>query len=164
MQKTTRLLCATAVAAVLGLTGCVTQPTTSAAPTAPATTQPGTAATLGGAVLSSVLANGGAAGVMSSLGVPASASAGNAAGVLTYCAKNNLLNASNAQQLTQQLLGQLGVTPQAAQQQDTGYQNGMLGMIVGPNGQLYNLDQIKGNAKNKACDFVLNQAQNFLPK
>lgn len=159
MQKTPRFLIAAAAAATLALSACVTQPASPTAAAAPSTT-----ATLGGALLNTVLANnGGASGVMSSLGVPASASAGNAAGVLTYCAKNNLLNADKAQQLTQQLLGQLTGTT-AAKTQDAGYQNGLVGMIVAPNGQLFSLDQIKGNAKNKACDFVLDNAQKFVPQ
>lgn len=160
MQKTPRFLFAAAALATLALSACVTQPTATHTAAAPSATPSATAA-IGGAVINTVLANnGGASGLMSSLGVPASASAGNAAGVLTYCAKNNLLNADKAQQLSQQLLGQL--TGTTAKTQDTGYQNGLTGMIVAPSGQLFSLDQIKGNAKNKACEFVLDKAQSFL--
>lgn len=112
-------------------------------------------------------ANGGASGLMSSLGVPATGTASNAAGVLTYCAKNNLLNSDKATQMADQLLSSLGLpTTQsqttAAAPQDAGYLQGVAGMIVSPSGELFSLDQIKGNVKDKACDFVLNNAKSFL--
>lgn len=160
-------LCA-AASAVVALSGCVTQPTQTAAQ--PAATA-GTATTLAGtagAIFGNVLqANGGAAGVMSSLGVPAAGTASNAAGVLTYCAKNNLLNASSATSLANQLLTSLGMptTTTAAKPvatQDQGYLNGVAGMIVSPTGELFSLDKIKGNVKDKACDFVMTNAKSFL--
>lgn len=112
-------------------------------------------------------ANGGASGLMSSLGVPATGTASNAAGVLTYCAKNKLLNPDKATQMADQLLSSLGLpTTQgntaAATPQDQGYLSGAAGMIVSPTGELFSLDQIKGNVKDKACDFVMNQAKSFL--
>lgn len=160
-------LCA-AASAVVALSGCVTQPTqTAAQPAANA----GTAATLAstaGSIFGSVLqANGGAAGLMSSMGVPAAGTASNAAGVLSYCAKNNLVNATSATSLANQLLTSLGMptTTSAAKPvatQDQGYLNGVAGMIVSPTGELFNLSQIKGNVKDKACEFVMNSAKSFL--
>ena len=163
------LLCSAAAAALLALSGCVTQATQSAPATA-ANTAAATAPTLANtasAVLGNVLqANGGAAGLMSSMGVPTTASASNAAGVLTYCAKNNYLSADNATTVANQLLTSLGLPTATgtttAATQDQGYLNGIAGMIVSPTGELFSLDKIKGNVKDKACDFVMSKAQAFL--
>ena len=172
-MKYNTFLPVTALGLVIALTGCVTQPTQStntAAPNVPAAstaTQP-TLASTAGALLGGVLqANGGAAAMASSLGVPAAATAGNAAGVLTYCAKNNLLNPDKATQMADRLLSSMGLpttqgstTPVATN--DQGYLNGLAGMIVSPNGEFFSLDQIKGNVKDKACDLVLDNAKHFL--
>lgn len=155
--------CAIAAAA-LATTGCVTQPTQTTA----ANTAAPTLASTAGSMLGNVLqANGGASSLMSSLGVPAAGTASNAAGVLTYCAKNNYLNPDKAGAITNQLLSSLGLpTAQSATStvatQDQGYLNGVAGMIVSPTGELFSLDKIKGNVKDKACDFVLNNAKSFL--
>lgn len=156
------LVSSVAAAAILALTGCVTQATQPAASTAPSL------ASTAGSIFGNVLqANGGAANLMSSLGVPAAGTASNAAGVLTYCAKNNLLNANSATSMANQLLTSLGMpttanagTPVATQ--DQGYLNGVAGMIVAPTGELFSLNQIKGNVKDKACDFVMTNAKSFL--
>lgn len=154
------------LALVLG--GCVTQPTQNAT-VAPATgTAQPTLAGAAGTLLGSVLqANGGAGAVASSLGIPATITANNAAGVLTYCAKNHLLNPDKATQMADRLLSSMGLpttqghtTPVASQ--DQGYLNGLAGMIISPSGEFLSLEQIKGNAKDKACDFVLNNAQSLL--
>ena len=164
----TLFACAIAAAA-MATTGCVTQPTQTAAAANTATTAAApTLASTAGSVLGSVLqANGGTSGLMSSLGVPAAGTASNAAGVLTYCAKNNYLNPDKAGALTNQLLTSLGLpTAQSATStvatQDQGYLNGVAGMIVSPTGELFSLDKIKGNVKDKACEFVLNNAKSFL--
>ena len=160
----TLLACAIAAAA-LATTGCVTQPTqTTAAANTSSTAAAPTLASIAGNVLQ---ANGGASTLMSSLGVPAAGTASNAAGVLTYCAKNNYLNPDKAGAITNQLLSSLGLpTAQSATStvatQDQGYLNGVAGMIVSPTGELFSLDKIKGNVKDKACDFVLNNAKSFL--
>lgn len=158
-------------AAVVALSGCVTQATQTSSAPAATTTAASPAATLAstaGAIFGSVLqANGGASGTMSSLGVPTAGTASNAAGVLTYCAKNNYLNPEKAGDLANQLLSSLGLpiaqsATTTAATQDTGYVNGVAGIIVSPNGELFSLDKIKGNVKDKACDWVLNNAPSFL--
>lgn len=158
-----------AATALVALTGCVTPAAqTAAAPAATSSAAAPSLASTAGSIFGNVLqANGGAANLMSSLGVPAAGTASNAAGVLTYCAKNNLLNPNKATQMADQLLSSLGMpTTQgqttAAATQDAGYLQGMAGMIVSPSGELFSLDQIKGNVKDKACDFVLNNAKSFL--
>ena len=113
--------------------------------------------------LGGLLGHSGAAssGMLSSLGVPASGTAGNAAGVITYCMKNNYLNADKAAEVKDQLLGKLGLG-QKEEPKDQGYQNGLLGMVTGSDGKSFSLDKIKGNLKEKACDFVLDNAKSLL--
>lgn len=158
MKKHTSWLCAMLLGSALALAGCVTQPTQTSASNAASTS---TTTAANGSLASA------AGSLMSSLGVPAAGTASNAAGVLTYCAKNNLLNPDKATQMTDQLLGSLGLpttqgSTAAAPTQDQGYLNGIAGMVVSPNGELFSLDQIKGNVKDKACDFILNNAKSFL--
>ncbi len=114
--------------------------------------------------LSGLLGGSGAAGgLLSSLGVPASGTASNAAGVITYCMKNNYLNANKAQQVKDQLLGKLGLGTQKQETpKDQGYLNGLSGMITGSNGQSFSMDKLKGDLKEKACDFVLDNAKSLL--
>lgn len=103
-----------------------------------------------------------ASGMLSSLGVPASGTAGNAAGVITYCMKNNYLNPNKAEQVKTQLLGKLGVTPQQPAPKDPGYLQGLGGMITGSNGQSFSMDKLQGDLKEKACDLVLDNAKSLL--
>ena len=90
-----------------------------------------------------------------------SATASNAAGVITYCMKNNYLNADKATQVKNQLLGKLGLG-QKEEPKDTGYQNGLMGMVTGSDGKSFNLDKVKSSVKEKACDFVLNNAKSLI--
>ncbi|RGE45847.1 DUF2501 domain-containing protein [Comamonas testosteroni] len=94
-------------------------------------------------------------------GLTSSGTASNAAGVLTYCMKNNYLNADKATQVKNQLLGKLGLGQQE-QPKDQGYQDGLMGMIKGNNGQSFSLDSIKGKIKEKACDYILDNAKSLL--
>lgn len=119
------------------------------------------ASTLGGLLGSG--SGGAAGGLLSSLGVPASGSAGNAAGVITYCLKNNYLNPNKAEQVKAQLLGKLGMgTQQQQAPKDPGYLQGLGGMITGSNGQTFSMDKLQGDLKEKACAFVLDNAQSLL--
>ncbi len=102
-------------------------------------------------------------GALGSLGMPAmSSSTGtNAAGVLAYCAKNNYLNASNAQSVKNKLLSKVGLSSATAQQ-DNGYREGAAGLLQGNNGTSLNMDNIKSNLRQKACDYVLSHAKSFI--
>ena len=167
-----------AAGAILALSGCVTPATqaTSAPAAASSATAANTAAaapatslaSTAGSILGNVLqANGGASALMSNLGVPAAGTASNAAGVLTYCAQNNYLNPDKVGDVANQLLSSLGLPTASsatttAATQDQGYVNGVAGMIVSPTGELFSLDKIKGNVKDKACEFVLSKAKSFL--
>lgn len=127
----------------------------------------GSAATEGGSsALGGLLSNSGGAssGALSALGLgglTGSGTASNAAGVITYCMKNNYLNADKAAQVKDQLLGKLGLG-QKEEPKDSGYQSGLGGLIQGSNGQTFSLDKIKSDLKEKACDFVLNNAKSLL--
>lgn len=95
-----------------------------------------------------------------------SSSMTNAAGVLQYCVKNNLLSANGTSTLKEQLLGKLGITSTSdAKSQD--YQEGLGGLLTtGKNGQV-NLNDLSNSqlgqkVKTKACDVVLKQSKNFI--
>lgn len=126
----------------------------------------GAAESSGSSGLGSLL-GGGAGGGSSALsalglgGLTGSGTASNAAGVLTYCMKNNYLNADKAAEVKNQLLGKLGLGQQE-QPKDQGYKDGLMGMIKGDNGQSFSLDKVKSNLKEKACDFVLDNAKSLI--
>jgi hypothetical protein len=95
-------------------------------------------------------------------------SATNAAGILQYCVKNNVLSAGNADAVKDKLLTKLGITsPSGAESQD--YQDGLGGILhtgQGKNLDLNNLgtatDQLKEKITTKACDVVLKQSTSLL--
>ena len=104
------------------------------------------------------------AGRLSALGLGGltrSGTASNAAGVITYCMKNNYLNADKAAQMKDQLLGKLGLG-QKEEPKDQGYKNGLMGMVTGSNGQSFSLDKVKSNLQEKACDYILDNAKSLL--
>ena len=118
----------------------------------------------GGSTSSTGLAGalGGGASALPSLGGLTSAgTASNAAGVITYCMKNNYLNADKAAQVKDQLLGKMGLGKKE-EPKDEGYMSGLSGMIKGSDGKTFSLDSIKGKAKEKACDFVLDNSKSLL--
>ena len=99
--------------------------------------------------------------------------AGNAAGLLGYCLKNNLLGqggalggltgsqraapqASSAQSILQRLTNRQGV------QTSPGFAAGQAGEIQAPNGQGLSLDDLGGQIKTRMCSLVLNRAKAFL--
>lgn len=83
---------------------------------------------------------------------------GNAAGVIQYCVKNNYLSADKATAVKDRLLGM--VTGQKAQQ--TGYANGAKGLLMGEDGKSLNLKGLSSKLKEKACDYVLQNATSLL--
>ena len=106
--------------------------------------------------------------------------AGNAAGLLGYCLKNNLLGqggalgaltggrnaasragtakapATGAQSILQRLTGRQGV------QTSPGYAAGQEGEVQAPNGQAFSLDDLGGQVKTRMCSIVLSRAKSFL--
>ncbi|MDQ0839507.1 DUF2501 domain-containing protein [Sphingomonas faeni] len=107
--------------------------------------------------------------------------AGNAAGLLGYCLKNNLLGqggalgaltggrngaaraggstnapATGAQSILQRLTGRQGIRT------SPGYAAGQEGEVQAPNGQAFSLDDLGGQVKTRMCSVVLNRAKAFL--
>lgn len=114
--------------------------------------------------LGGMLGGAGGSSALSALGLgglSSSGTASNAAGVITYCMKNNYLNADKAAQVKDQLLGKLGLG-QKEEPKDQGYKNGLMGMVTGSNGQSFSLDKVKSNLKEKACDYILDNAKSLL--
>lgn len=107
---------------------------------------------------------GGAGALGSALGLPniGGNTASNAAGVLQYCIQNNYLGASGAASVKDKLLSKLDLDGTQAQQQDTGYQQGLSGLLSGSDGSSFDLATVKGNLKEKACDYVLENASSLL--
>lgn len=116
----------------------------------------------GGSSLSSLtsLLNGGSQSLSSS-------SMNNAAGIMQYCAKEKLASVTNVDNVKNQVLDKLGLSTPAEQKKDTGYMDGIEGLLNAKDGQKLDLDSL-GNTelgkkvKTKACDLVLKQGVNFL--
>jgi hypothetical protein len=97
-----------------------------------------------------------------------STSASNAAGVLQYCVKNNVLSKASTENVKDQLLNKLGIqSASGAESQD--YQQGLGGLLKTGKDQSVDLNnlgsgltQVKEKVKTKACDVVLKQAKSFI--
>ncbi|MEJ8849994.1 DUF2501 domain-containing protein [Variovorax rhizosphaerae] len=87
-----------------------------------------------------------------------SSTMGNAAGVLQYCVKNNYLAGGDANAVKDKLLG--AVTGQQPQQE--GYATGAKGLLQGTDGQSFDLKNVSGKLKTKACDYVLKNAKSLV--
>lgn len=85
----------------------------------------------------------------------ASMGAGNAAGVLSYCVKNKLVNATSATSVLGKLTGKPGV------KESSGFKLGQAGTIKTDKNAL-SLDSLKAKAKTKACDMVLSHATSLI--
>ncbi|MBU1360974.1 MAG: DUF2501 domain-containing protein [Gammaproteobacteria bacterium] len=105
---------------------------------------------------------GAAAAALAGMGIsmPAmgSSTAGNAAGVLQYCVKNNYLSADAAGGIKDKLMGM--VTGNKTQQ--TGFNSGSNGVLQGTDGKSLNLKSIGSKLKTKACDYVLSNAKSLV--
>lgn len=103
----------------------------------------------------------------------ASGSAGNAAGVIEYCMKNNFLG-GDASGVKDQLVGKLGGEEKA--KADPGYTEGLKGMVAGGDGKGTDLSSLggggdaaggalgdmKGKLTKQACSAVLDNAKSLL--
>ena len=114
----------------------------------------------GNSALGSAL-GGGSTSALTAAGLVGPASLDNAAGVITYCMKNNYLNLDKAAQVKGQLLGKMGLGAQE-EPKDEGYQSGLAGLVTGSDGKTFDMDKIKGDLREKACDFVLDHAGSLL--
>jgi hypothetical protein len=90
----------------------------------------------------------------------------NAAGVMEYCVKHNVVE-NNANSIKDQVLSKLGLQDSTTQAQQTDYQQGLMGLLNTGNGQQLNLKSLSNTPlgeklKTKACDVVLKQGKNFI--
>ena len=95
-----------------------------------------------------------------------SSSMTNAAGIMEYCVKNNVVK-NNAATIKDQVLSKLGLENPTEQTQQTDYQQGLMGLLNTGSGQQLNLKSLSNTPlgeklKTKACDVVLKQGKNFL--
>ncbi|CAM4111687.1 DUF2501 domain-containing protein [Bordetella muralis] len=118
---------------------------------------------LGGALGGS--GGGNSSSVLSAIsgGSASSGTAGNAAGVLEFCIKNNYLSGNDASSVKDQLMGKLGGSAKASS--DAGYSKGSSGVLTTSNGASLDLSSgggLKEEITRKACDQVLDQSKSFL--
>lgn len=90
----------------------------------------------------------------------------NAAGIMEYCFKNNVID-NNVASVKNSVLSKLGLTTPEEKKQETDYQQGLMGLLNTRNGQQLNLKalgdtEIGKKVKTKACDVVLKQGKNFI--
>ena len=92
------------------------------------------------------------------------ATAGNAAGVLEFCMKNNYLAGGDAQALKDKLMGKIGGGSTQKAKSDSGYLAGLQGLLNGSDGKSVDLSGggLKEELTRKACDQVLKHAKSFL--
>lgn len=110
------------------------------------------------------LLGGSTTGAGAALGLPSlsGGSAGNAAGILQYCIKNKYLGATDAASIKDNLLSKAGLGSARKQQQDTGYQQGLSGVLSGGSGSSFDMSKVKSDLRDKACDYVLDNASSLL--
>lgn len=90
----------------------------------------------------------------------------NAAGVMEYCVKHNVIQ-NNANSIKDQVLSKLGLQNTTQQPQQTDYQQGLMGLLNTGSGQQLNLKSLSNTPmgeklKTKACNVVLKQGKNFI--
>ncbi|WP_150290724.1 DUF2501 domain-containing protein [Sphingobium estronivorans] len=85
----------------------------------------------------------------------ATTGAGNAAGMLSYCVKNKLVNAASATSVLGKLTGKQGV------KESSGYSLGQKGVLQTQDNRL-SVANLKGKVKSKLCGMVLSHAASLL--
>ena len=96
-----------------------------------------------------------------------SSSMNNAAGIMSYCAKQKLASVTNTENVKNQVLDKLGLSTAEKQKQDTSYLDGLQGLLSSNSGQKLDLNSLGNSSmaekvKTKACDLVLKQGVSFL--
>ncbi|MEO7014866.1 MAG: DUF2501 domain-containing protein [Dokdonella sp.] len=105
---------------------------------------------------------GGAGGDMSSM---AAGSAGNAAGIIEFCVKNNYLSGDAASSMKDKLMGKMGGGTDESAQDKTDFSSGAAGMLKTGDGKSVDLAQmgsLKKSVTKKACASVLEHAKSLL--
>jgi len=94
----------------------------------------------------------------------ASGSAGNAAGVIGFCVKNNYLGGDAASSVKDKLMGKLGGGDES-EQDKADYEDGAKGLLKTGDGKSLDLAKaggLKESLTKKVCSSVLDHAQSFL--
>jgi hypothetical protein len=94
--------------------------------------------------------------MVSSLPNVSSISAGNAAGVLQYCMKHNLVSSTSAESV----LGGLKKKPHVTGSKD--FAAGAAGQVLSGKGGGMSLNSLQPHLKSQACDMVLKQGKHLL--
>lgn len=90
----------------------------------------------------------------------------NAAGVLQYCLKNNVVD-NKVSAVKEQLMSKLRLDEPQKVQETTDYKQGLAGLLNTGNNQQINLRALSNTdlgkkVKTKACDLVLKQSKQFI--
>ncbi|HXZ07551.1 MAG TPA: DUF2501 domain-containing protein, partial [Paraburkholderia sp.] len=122
------------------------------------------------AQLGNLLQQGGSTGSTSGLGSVESALSGqsvtsgstsNVAGLLEFCIKNNYLSGSGASSVKDSLMSKI---PGGSSSSDTGYTQGVKGILSSSNGQQVDLSGggLKEQVTKQVCDKILAQGKSLL--
>lgn len=90
-----------------------------------------------------------------------SSSAGNAAGVLEFCVKNNYLNGDSVASVKSALMKKV---PGASSGSDSDYTDGAKGILHSPGGKTLSLSgsSLKDKATKQVCEKILSQSKSML--
>ena len=94
-----------------------------------------------------------------------SGSAGNAAGIIEFCVKNNYLSGDAASSMKDKLMGKIGGGTGESEQDKTDYASGAAGMLKTGDSKSVDLAQLgslKKSVTKKACASVLEHAKSLL--
>lgn len=129
----------------------------------------GSIAAQGFGQLKDIMGGSSVSGAASSLGVESlssitSGSAGNAAGIIEFCVKNNYLSGGNASSVKDQLMEKLSTNQNQPAQSNPDYIAGANGILSGSNGESVDLSMagLKATAAKKVCQKILDQAKSML--
>lgn len=105
---------------------------------------------------------GAASNQLGGMGLPSigAGTASNAAGVLQYCVERKYLS-GGAAGVKDQLLNKIGLGA-GKEKQDPGYQSGLSGILSGSDGKSFDLGKVQDKLKDKACDYVLDNAKSLI--
>lgn len=108
--------------------------------------------------------SGGLASALGGLSLPAVSgnTAGNAAGVLQYCVQRKYLSADAVGGVKDKLLSKYGLGSEEEASESADYKSGVSGLLQGDGGKSFNLDSVSDKVKDKACDYVLDNATKLI--
>lgn len=93
----------------------------------------------------------------------------NAAGVMEYCTKNNLISIANAEKIQRKLIHKLSLTHPRNGAAKKDYHQGLSGSLNTHDGQQLNMNdlsrsELAAEVKTKACERVFKQGMNYLSR